>query len=443
MNTRLSLTLLFLLSLALYLTLLVIPFDLFRYAPLSPISLPEITDRSYPAGIGFLVAGGVLFGVYLLACSLPVGKREAGLILLYGLFLALLLSLTYPVGAGDVVDYVSHGEEFAYRGANPLVVPPAALPYSVFARYSAFRHARSNYGPLWIWISGLVVGLIGTDSLALNILGFKAVAIAGYLAQGLLIYGILRRRAPQWAAKGLLFFAWNPLVLYEFGVNGHNDATMMALALLGILFWEMGRPYLMAAALTLSFLVKIPTIPLLPLFLLAAARRQRSWKVLIGGGFISLTLVALAYLSLPQPVLALTNLSRRAHLFTHSLPAVAVLLLRLGGADIDMAQALVRQATLLLLTTWYILLLWRTWRTPGEANRHAYDLILVLLLFATPWFQPWYVTWAVALAATLPRPQAPLISGIFSASVSISYVVYGFTWFWITSFAMAENGCRY
>ena len=34
------------------------------------------------------------------------------------------------------------------------------------------------------------------------------------------------------------FFAFNPLVLSEILVNGHNDAVMMALALLGIYFIE-------------------------------------------------------------------------------------------------------------------------------------------------------------------------------------------------------------
>ena len=57
----------------------------------------------------------------------------------------------------------------------------------------------------------------------------------------------------------------------------------------------------------------------------------------------------------------------------------------------------------------------------------------------TPWFQAWYVTWIVALAALYPRPTAPAQAGLFSLTVLISYVVFGFAWFWFLSFANWGN----
>lgn len=425
-------------SLALYLVALVLPYNLFAHTAHAPISLPEIAHRETLPAASFLLTFLTLFGLYILAyqtCRRHPSRRLVPLILLSGLTFVLLLSFAYPVGAGDVVDYASHGEELAYFGTNPLVVPPADVPGTTFARYSAFRHTTPNYGPLWIWISGLVVGTLGRESLLLNLLGFKAVAIAAYLAQALLIYAVLRRRNPALAPAGLLFFAWNPLVLYEFVVNGHNDAVMMAFALLGILLWDLGRPLPMVAALTCSFLVKVPTAPLLPLFLLAAARRRDSghafWSTFIVGGLLALGLVGLAYLSLPDPVAALANLSDRSNLFTHSPPAVVNLVLQLGGMERATAQTVAWTAALLALAAWYTLQLARTWRTPTGILRHAYDFILFLLLLTTPWFQPWYVTWLVALAALFPHPAAPTQAGLFSLTVIFSYVVYGFAWFWI------------
>ncbi|MBC7226701.1 MAG: hypothetical protein H5T61_05655 [Thermoflexales bacterium] len=453
-------------SFLLYLSGLVLPYSLFAHVAHAPISFPEIARREPLPAVAFLATFLALFGLYALVyrtCRRHPRQVSPTLILLCGLTLALLLSLTYPVGAGDVVDYVTHGEELFYYRENPLVVPPGHLPDTAFAHYSAYRMAPSNYGPLWTWISALVVGVCGRESLALNLLGFKAVAIAAYLAQAELIYAVLRRRHPDRALAGLAFFAWNPLVLYEFAANGHNDAAMMAFSLLGIYFWERRRPLGMTAALTLSFLVKIPTAPLLPLFLLAymcdirgearngAGGRERDVSVrsparseaegrkvnlaslrrVLPLVLLSGALVMLAYLSLPDPLAALTNLSTRSGLLTHSLPAVLSLTLQRVGLNETAAGQVAQMAALGAFAVAFILQLARTWLRPGAVLRHAFDLMLFLLLFATPWFQPWYVTWAVALAALFPRPEAPLQAGLFSLTVVFSYVVYGFVWFWI------------
>lgn len=436
-------------SFLLYLSGLVLPYSLFTCVAHTPTSFPEIAQRRPLAAVAFLTTFLALFGLYALVyrtCRRHPRQVSSALILLCGLALALLLIFTYPVGAGDVVDYVTHGEELFYYRENPLVVPPGQLPDTAFARYSAYRMAPSNYGPLWTWISALVVGALGRESLALNLLGFKGVAIAAYLAQALLIDAVLRRRHPDWAPAGLAFFAWNPLVLYEFAANGHNDAAMMAFALLGIYFWERRRPMLMTAAFTLSFLVKIPTVPLLPLFLLAYAcdvrnparsaaecrqRASASLRRFLPAVLLSGALVALAYLSLPDPLAALTNLSSRSGLLTHSLPAVLSLTLRLVGLNEMDAGRMAQAAALGAFAVAFVLQMARTWVRPVAVIRHAFDLMLFLLLFATPWFQPWYITWAVALAALFPRPEAPLQAGLFSLTVVFSYVVYGFVWFWI------------
>ena len=426
----------------LYAFVLVLPYNLLTYAPSAPISLGEIAGREVLPALLFLGTFLVQFVLYALAITICRRHAQAGLtpvILIGGIAMSLFLMLTYPIGASDVVEYVNHGEALAYHGLNPLVVPIADVPGAAFVQHSVFLHVTPNYGPVWIWISALVVRVMGQESLVLNLLGFKLVAIGGYAALALLIHRILRRRAPDDALAGLAFFAWNPLILYEFAVNGHNDAVMMALAVLGILFWQERRPLWMVAAFTLSFLIKIPTILLLPLFLLAVARRQGHardfWRILLVGGFLSLALVGVAYLSLPDSLASLTNLSGRSHLFTHSLPTLVTLILRVGGLGESTAQGIVRAAAVAALGIWTMIQVWNVWEWPSRGLRYAYNMILFLLLFVTPWFQPWYVTWLVALAALRPHPRAPTQAGLFSLTVITSYVVYGFAWFWFVRFA--------
>ncbi len=442
MSTAIILLLAFAASLFLSFLNLTLPYNLFTYVAATPTSLPEIGGRHPLPAAAFLVHFLTLFGFYLLAyraCRQRPSARLVPLILACGLLLTLPLLLVYPIGAGDVVDYVSHGEVLAFFGVNPLVIPPADVPGTNLVHYSAYRYVPSNYGPLWTQISGLVVCVLGNHSLLLNLLGFKAVAIAAYLMEAVLIYAILRRRDPLFAPAGLLLFAWNPLVLYESAVNGHNDGMMMAFALLGFHFWERERPLAMAAALTLSFLVKIPTLPLLLLFLLAAACRRRQgwrfWFTLLSGGSLAAWLVAIAYLSLPDPWAALTNLASRADLFSQSLPTLVKLGLQTCGMREGVAQDVARWGALLGLGGCAAVQAVRTWHAPTGVLAHAYDLYLFLLLFATPWFQPWYVTWLVALAALRPRPHAPTQASLFSLTVLSSYVVFGFVWFWIPRFA--------
>lgn len=436
----------FIVSLCLYLLVFALPYNLFTYVEDSPLSLPEIAKHEWVPAVIFLWAFAILFILYALAyfiCRHHSGVWPAGLILLSGLGLALALITTFPVGASDVIDYVSHGEELAYLGANPMVTPPANIEGGVFTHFSAYRYTTSGYGPVFTWISALVVKVMGRESLALNILGFKIVAIAAYLVQAVTIYAILKRRQPGYATAGLLLFAWNPLILYEFAANAHNDATMMAFAILGIFFWDRRRPLLMTAFLTASFLVKIPTAPLLPLFVLSAARQESSTRrfltTLAGCGLASLALVGMTYLPLPNYQQALINLVDRSDLFTHSLPAIVSQALQLCGLEETTAQAVARTTALLTLFTWFLLQLWRTWRQPSTALLRAFDTVLFLLFFTTLWFQPWYVTWLVALSALRPRATAPAQAALFSYSVLISYVVYGFVWFWIPRIANWGN----
>jgi hypothetical protein len=441
-SPALILLLAFFISFSLYLIAFALPYNLFTYVDNSPLSFPEIAQRErIPAAI-FLLAFATLFVLYILAyriCRYHPSVWPASLIILSGLGLALALITTYPVGATDVIDYVSYGEELAHLGANPLVTPPASVEGGVFTHYSAYRYTTSNYGPVFTWVSALVVRIMGRESLALNLLGFKVVAIVAYLVQAMAIYGILRRRQPEFATAGLLMFAWNPLILYEFAANAHNDATMMAFALVGILFWDRRRPFLMTAFLTASLLVKIPTAPLLPLFVLSAARQESStrqfWTTLIGCGLVAIAIVAATYMPLPDYREALTNLAGRSDLFTHSLPTIVSGVLRLRGLEETTSRAAARTAALATLVIWYIVQLWRTWRQPSSVLLRAYDTMLFLLLFVTLWFQPWYVTWLVALSALRPRDTTPAQAGLFSFTVLISYVIYGFVWFWLSDIA--------
>jgi hypothetical protein len=73
-------------------------------------------------------------------------------------------------------------------------------------------------------------------------------------------------------------FLWNPLVILESGLSGHNDATMVALAVLGVWLHFKGWKTGTVVALTLSALVKFTTGMLVPLYILMVLRGMRGWR---------------------------------------------------------------------------------------------------------------------------------------------------------------------
>ncbi len=234
---------------------------------------------------------------------------------------------------------------------------------------------------------------------------------------------------------GLVAFAWNPLVLYEVAVNAHNDIWVAALLLAGILFWELRRPLLMLVSLTMALLIKVFAAPLLPLFALAAWRQQPSGRRLhltIVGTAIVGVLAAVPYLLLPQGPAGLRGMLARTDLFTHSLPAVAYYALA-STMPQHTAALLTGAATAALLGAYVLLQLRNAWQQSGEAVRLAFNVLLFMLLLCMPWFQPWYLLSVMALAAVYPRPDAPFQAALSTACVVVSYVVYGFVWFWAPS----------
>jgi len=415
---------------------LVRPYWLYAYLSTPKLSLGLIANRQHGPAAVFVLGFAVLFGLYAAAYLLCKGWRSGALVAaigLCGLILALLLAQVYPIGANDIFGYITSGELLAFHRLNPMIYPASHVPGLPFAEYNAYIHIPPNYGPVWIWIEAAVAGALGRSDLHALPLGFKAAAIAAYAATCIVLVVLLRRRAPDYAAAGLLAFAWNPLVLYEVAVNAHNDVWIALLVLLGVLFWEMRRPLWMLAALTLAALIKLPVAPLLPLFFLAAWRlepaAQRRRRLLWSGGLVVAGIVTLSYLSLPEGLKGLTNLTDRTELFTDSLPAMLKLALGLALSE-KWARLLAGLATVLTFGAYFILQLRNTWRKPGEVVRWGFNTLLFLLLVCMSWFQPWYLLWIVPLAAVYPRPNAPFQAGLFALYAIWSYTVFGFVLYW-------------
>jgi hypothetical protein len=228
----------------------------------------------------FIACCASLFAIYGLMLWLARGVRPGWFVALAAgssaMFMGVLLCAPATLSS-DTYAYAYYGRLLAHYGVDAHSVAPARTLADPFLAGGWYQFVQSVYGPLWTVISG-GVALAGNGHVGLTLLMFRALEAASALGAGALIWVILRRISPERAAQGTLLFLWNPLVVIESALGGHNDTCMMFFALLAVWLHLRGSRTGAVVALTLSALIKVITAPLAPLYMLMTLRRCADWK---------------------------------------------------------------------------------------------------------------------------------------------------------------------
>lgn len=201
---------------------------------------------------------------------------------LFAVLFNLIAPWLWPVASLDIFNYTNYARVASYARANPYVevfsdFPADPLYQAVKTDWSS---KPSPYGPLFTLISAGLSHLAG-DSLFLHFFFFKLLAIVLNLANFFLIFYFFRD------IKAAFLYGWNPLLLFEFGVNGHNDVlTIFFMILTAGFFLKLpnlkGR-LLSALALALAVLTKFVPIIFAPfLYLYSLAREQGKKRIIYG-----------------------------------------------------------------------------------------------------------------------------------------------------------------
>jgi hypothetical protein len=383
----------------------------------------------------------------------------------WAVFSATILVFMYPVGALDIFDQIFRARLTAHYGYNPFITIPTNLPHDPFQPYVAWKGDPSPYGPLWELIAA-GTSLLGGNRLWDNLIYFKLLVLLAHWVSIGLTYGILCSWKPNWSLRGTLFFAWNPLVLFELAGNGHNDSIVVAFILAGVYGLVFAArcaviPFLVGGALT-----KFVPILLVPIALACIWRdrfpEKRAEKsndfdfcchssvladhdaciVLaksLAGALILATAVYLPFWIGPESLFP----QHRSDLFTASIPKVLVdLLIDKGGLDETVAQHYVRVTAYALIGLFsvssaaYVLSLHNAMTVKEHAKLvdHTlvgfYEIIFAYLAIASLWFQPWYLAWLVALTAPLARVTYVNRTLLFCIGGIANYFVWDYIWWW-------------
>jgi alpha-1,6-mannosyltransferase len=318
----------------------------------------------------------------------------------------------------DIFNYAIYGEMPVLYHVNPFIHTPGEFPQSpLYYMIPLYWHdAPSVYGPLWIDFSVGVASALHPFGLADELVTYRIAANLAHLLNTAFVWRIARRLNPAAAPSAAIAYGWNPLLLVDFSMNGHNDVVMLTLLLGSCLLLLSGRWGWAALVFGLSVAMKYTSaLVALPLFVWAARARAASWpgqlRALAISGLISVAIVIALYLPWVQgpdtfgPVWYWMSGPRINNFLPEpTLISIASWSSGLFGWDFNATWDAVFEGFKKLAKGALItLVLYETWRarTFEDVLRGCAHVFLLFLLIVNTWIMPWYFTWPLAIAAPL------------------------------------------
>ena len=215
-----------------------------------------------------------LYGVIILGLFISYGvfmysvkKKLLNSKLLWKLIVIITVILTFSYNAFsyDIFNYIFDAKILTHYQLNPYLYKPLDFPLDPMLSFMHWTHRTFPYGPIWLGIT-IPFSYLGLNFFLPTFFLFKVLASISYLGTVYAISRIVRKISPENESLAIVFFAFNPLVLIESLVSGHNDIVMMCLGMFGILFLVTKRYLIGLVLLLLSVGTKYATGFLLPLY---------------------------------------------------------------------------------------------------------------------------------------------------------------------------------
>lgn len=207
-----------------------------------------------------------------------------------------ILTLAYPMLSYDIFNYMFHGKILWFYHMNPHFHAPLEFSGDLWLRFMRWVHTPSAYGPGFTVIESPAY-LLGLGKFVPVLLLMK-ITMSAFFVWCIYLVGKIGETLGTTKPKivlSQLILAFNPFLIMEVIVNGHNDAVMMALFLLSLLYSLKSKIFPSLAALFLSVSTKYMTVLTLPLYFI------RSPKLKIWFSFLILLLPVVLSLGRFQP----------------------------------------------------------------------------------------------------------------------------------------------
>lgn len=417
-------------------------FPLLHYYP-HDTDMGGITAHSHLAFTQFVGAISILFallgGAWLLTAR-TIDRISLALILGFAALFVLTLTFVYPITAIDLYAYVDESLVLVQYHHNPIVTPPSAFSSDpLMALSDGWEGSASPYGPLGVVIDAVPALIFGHNLLA-NLIMLKMMFGAMAVAEAYTVYVIVRRYRPAWALTGALLVAWNPLILFEVGVNGHNDIAMMLFAMLGIASVAEDELTLGPVLLVASVLVKYTTIILLPLVLVYGYFRHAPEGRI---RYLTVTAISCAAVAITGYFPFWAGFGVLTHLLGQDQRYLSSFSTVLPGLIPAVRASAAMLAGRVLFIPVYGFCLWLATRDFENLLRGCFLAMFGVLALAVTNFESWYAIWPAILAAAVPRSAERLSMALMSYGAVLLGSFFGYLWVWsglsAQGFTMADT----
>ena len=230
--------------------------------------------------------------------SIPIKNK-----LILAVVLGVIFILVKPVFSIDFHCYVMQGRVMSIYHANPYLVQLDAFPNDPFIKGIFWTHRVAFYGPIWMLLSGAMTFLAG-NSVLLSLVALKVPILAGYLILIWQGYSLAERLCPERKHIVATFLAFNPFIITQYLMDGHNDILMFALAVWAVNLIYNKKHITGYVIFALSVLIKYMSAIIAPFILLilysSSKKKTEFWKEFCIFTCVSILVTLIAYFPFMQ-----------------------------------------------------------------------------------------------------------------------------------------------
>ncbi|MDD3711617.1 MAG: hypothetical protein PHP37_03400 [Patescibacteria group bacterium] len=322
--------------------------------------------------------------------------------LIMSIFLNIFLWLIWPVASSDIFGYIYQGRVWAVFKENPYLTSYINFQHDLFfnSLENMWSGYTSRYGPIFTIINGGFTFFF-KNNIIFNLFGLKFFLILINILNGYLIYNISKNK------ESFYLYAFNPLILFEFSINGHNDVVFVFFIILSAFFLNKKKlilkNYLFSFFfLVLSILTKFISVILLPVFALSFLIKIN--KKILSIFYLFLIFCAtllISYRPFSKNILDIAGapLPQLSMLSPLSSPLIILLLSIFNLTKKILSEGSTILIARIIFIACYLIILFDiikkkdVLKKENKNNSFFWYFGLTLLLFyltAIPWLMPWY-----------------------------------------------------
>lgn len=187
-----------------------------------------------------------------------------------------ILTFSYNAFSYDLFNYIFDAKIVTFYHQNPYA--QKALDYlgDPMLTFMHWTHRTYPYGPSWLLLTTPLS--IGIDFFLPTFFLFKFLISGFYIGTAYFISKIINLVSKEDEITGLVFFAFNPLVIIESLVSAHNDMAMMFFSVVSVYMFLKNKKILSVLSLLFSVGVKFATAFLVPVYIYYFLKKSQKFN---------------------------------------------------------------------------------------------------------------------------------------------------------------------